>query len=62
MELVGEAVYGPVPVNRTVAPEPIEIAEVMSVVRAALVVAEGVAYVVETTPFNVRPVPSVPEV
>ena len=57
---MGEAPSGPTVENRTAAPDPIEITALMSVVNAALVVIDGVAYVLVTIPLSVRPVPSVP--
>jgi hypothetical protein len=58
--LVGEAASGPVVEKLTDAPEPMLIADVMSVVNAVWVLVAGVAYVLVTTPFNVNPVSSVP--
>jgi hypothetical protein len=60
--LVGLAASGPVVEKLTDAPEPMLIALVMSVVRLLFVVVAGVAYVLVTTPFSVRPVPNVPDV
>jgi len=60
--LVGEPPCGPTVEKSTVRPEPMAIAVVMSVVSAALAVVAGVAYVLETVPLSVRPVPKAPAV
>ena len=59
--VVGLASSGPVVENETAAPEPMEMAVLMSVVPDRAVV-DGVAYVLVTLPFSVTPVPHVPAV